>query len=92
MLEVIESNKFKRSFKKIKQNKSFKLEKFDYAIFMLASNIMLPKNYKDHELSGKMKGKRECHISPDILLIYKIEDEFIYLELLDIGTHSNLFK
>jgi mRNA interferase YafQ len=91
MLEVRVSSRFKKSFKKVKSYKNFKQKTFDYVIFMLSSQIELPKKYKDHELIGNHKDKRECHLAPDLLLIYIIEDDTIYLDLLDIGSHSNLF-
>ena len=50
---------------------------------------MLIEKYKDHQLIGKMKDFRECHIKPDLLLIYMIEDNT--LKLVDIGSHSELF-
>ena len=46
----------------------------------------------DHELKGKFKGFRECHIQPNWLLIYLLEDEILTLTLVDTGTHSDLFN
>ena len=46
---------------------------------------------KDHALLGKYKGYRECHIQPDWLLIYLIEDDILTLTLIDTGTHADLF-
>ena len=54
--------------------------------------MQLPEQYKDHNLSGNYKGYRECHIEPDWLLIYKIENDIITLTLVHIGTHSDLFR
>jgi mRNA interferase YafQ len=53
-------------------------------------NNLLPK-YKDHKLTGELKGYRECHIQGDLLLIYKIQKAELVLILIDIGTHSELF-
>lgn len=92
MLSINEAKRFKKSFKKISQYKNYKQEKMDLCLSYLLSEIPLPKSYKDHELSGKRKGERECHLSPDILLVYRIEKEILILELLDIGNHSTLFK
>ena len=91
MLEVKPSSRFKTSYKRILKHKSFKQEIFDYVIFMLSSQIELPTKFKDHELTSNHKGKRECHLAPDLLLIYSIEDEVLILNLLDVGTHSGLF-
>ena len=46
---------------------------------------------KDHPLSGNYEGHRECHITPDWLLIYKIEHKILTLSLTRTGTHSDLF-
>ena len=45
----------------------------------------------DHGLSGKWAGHRECHILPDWLLVYRIEDNLLVLTLSCTGTHSDLF-
>lgn len=91
MLEVKVSRNFKTSFKRVKKHKNFKQDVFDYVLFMLASQIDLPIKYRDHVLTGSHKDKRECHLAPDLLLIYKIENDILTLDLLDIGTHSSLF-
>lgn len=58
---------------------------------MLAKGEKLPEKYRNHQLKGRLKGFYDCHILPDLVLIYKIEKEKLVLFLLDIGTHSNLF-
>ena len=57
----------------------------------LANAVPLPEKNKDHELSGNFKGCRECHIQPDWLLIYKIQNDSLILTLSRIGSHSDLF-
>ena len=57
----------------------------------LAMGNPLPEKNKDHELSGKWKGHRECHILPDWLLIYRIEENVLVLSLTRTGSHSDLF-
>ena len=47
---------------------------------------------RDHELTGNWVGHRECHIQPDWLLIYRIEDDVLVLTLARTGTHSDLFS
>ena len=56
---------------------------------ILASGKKLPHKYKNHPLKGFYKGYLDCHILPDWVLIYKIEEQ--ELVLFDIGTHSDLF-
>ncbi len=92
MLILKKSNRFEKAFRKVSQYRNFRQEKYEYAVSILISGLDLPKSFKDHELLGNKKGERECHIAPDILLIYKIEKDILILELLDIGSHSNLFK
>ncbi len=57
---------------------------------MLIRGEKLPEKYKDHKLQGDYKNCKVCHISPDLLLIYKIEGKFIYF--IRIGSHSELFN
>ena len=58
---------------------------------LLAMGEALPENNRDHELSGNWVGHRECHIQPDWLLVYRIEDDVLVLTLARTGTHSDLF-
>lgn len=91
MLIVKFSRNFKKSFKHVSGNKHFKQETFEYIVVILASRLELPEKYKDHALQGKHKDKRECHLAPDLLLVYSIEENILTLNLLDIGNHNALF-
>ena len=56
----------------------------------LADNIPLDPSYNDHPLHGKWKGARDCHVKPDLLLLYRFEgDDLLILERL--GPHSEIF-
>ena len=69
MREVIETNIYKKDFKKsIKQNKD--LNKLFIVLEKLIMDIKLEPKYKDHQLKGELKEYRECHIEPDWLLVY----------------------
>jgi len=57
----------------------------------LANGEELPARNRDHVLSGDYAGLRECHVTPDWLLVYEIDDESIILYLTRTGTHSDLF-
>ena len=83
------ANSFKRSFKKIKLTDDEELNYIEI-IYNLLNDEPLETKYKDHQLKGSLKEFRECHIKPDLLLVYRINDEV--LELVDIGSHSDLFK
>ena len=65
-------------------------EKIKKVIKKLVNEERLDANYKDHKLIGNYKGRRECHIEPDWLLIYKITGSGIIFERT--GTHSDLFE
>ena len=62
------------------------------AVRILADGEMLPREYLDHELQGKYKGYRECHIEPDWLLLYKITESVLVFSLVRTGSHSRLFR
>lgn len=84
------TNKFKKELKIAnKQNKD--LNKLYDVIEKLASGEALDIKYRDHELAGKYKGTRECHIEPDWLLVYEIKDEILVLILYRLNSHSELF-
>ena len=89
MLEIEYSKSFKKAFKKLNDNEK-KLTKD--IIWQLANNEELASKYKDHALIGSYKGFRECYIKPDLLLIYKKQNEILLLTCVEIGSHSELFQ
>lgn len=85
------TNSFKRDLKHAqKQGKD--LNKLFEVIFLLANGLILDEKYFDHELEGEYKGKRECHIEPNWLLVYRIDKNVLVLMLYRVGTHSQLFN
>ena len=83
------TSQFKKDYKRIKkQNKD--LTKLQTMIKNLVGGEKLESKYKDHGLTGSLKGYRDCHIGPDWLIIYKITDDTLILERT--GSHSELFK
>lgn len=90
MLELVVSSAFKTEVKKIK-NANDKAELKLVLDTLLAEKVLAPK-YKDHALSGNYKNYRECHIKPDLLLVYKIEKAELVLYAVHIGSHSDLLK
>ena len=84
------STKFQKDLKKAKK-RGCNIEELKKVINTLANGEKLDKKYKDHFLTGDYKGKRECHINPDWLLIYEQDDNDLYLYLVRTGTHSDLF-
>ncbi len=89
--EIQFTNQFKKDLKLAKkQNKD--LDKLFEVIDILADGGTLDIKYRDHSLTGKYKGTRECHIEPDWLLIYEIRYGVLILILYRLGTHSELFS
>lgn len=64
----------------------------DDIIRKLANNEQLPEKNKDYALAGNWVGHRKCHILPDWLLVYRIENDLLVLTLSRAGTHSDLFR
>lgn len=91
MCSIQFTNQFKKDLKLAKkQGKD--LDKLFEVINILANEEKLDTKFKDHDLSGSYKGTRECHIEPDWLLIYEIDNNALILMLYRLGTHSELFK
>ncbi len=88
--EIVPSGRFKRDLK-IARKRGYDLSLLGKVVDMLAAGCELPEKYKDHSLSGNYIGCRECHITPDWLLIYEISDGELILYLTRTGTHSDLF-
>ena len=89
MLKIEYSAAFKKDFKKIKK-RGFNATHLEKVIELLVEQKHLPSKYKDHALIGNYKGFRECHIQPDWLLIYRINEEVLTLTLTRTGSHSDL--
>lgn len=95
MYSIYRTKDFEKSFKKLR--KSGKLSKsalknLTCVIDTLASGKLLARNFRDHQLHGVLEDYRECHIQSDVLLVYKIERKQLVLILVDIGSHSYMFK
>ena len=87
-MNIYYTTQFKKDYKRIKkQNKN--LDKLSIVIELLFTGKMLDEKYRDHQLSGKWKGHRDCHIEPDWILIYRLTSDSLYLERT--GSHSDLF-
>ena len=88
--EVERTAQFKKDYKLLKK-RGYNVELLKEVISILASGDKLPARYKDHALRGEFLGCRECHVTPDWLLIYEIDDDTLVLYLSRTGTHSDLF-
>lgn len=89
MLDIAIHKTFTKEVKKAKLNPTNTAKLFMF-ISLLLNEEELPSESRDHELTGNYKDTKEFHISGDLLVVYRIEDNT--LELLRIGTHSQLFR
>lgn len=71
--------------------RGYRIDLLETVVELLATGRALPEKYKDHVLSGEYGGFRECHITPDWLLVYQIRENELILFLSRTGTHSDLF-
>ena len=89
--DIAWSTQFKKDYKRsMKRNLDINL--LDDIIRKLSYGDALDESNKDHPLSGNWTGFRECHITPDWLLVYKIEYDVLVLSLTRTGTHSDIFS
>lgn len=89
---VVRTSQFRKDFRRIHKMGRYDLEKLASVIRILQSGDSLPEKYGDHKLKGRHKGKRECHIEPNWLLVYRKFEDTLVLELLRTGRHSDIFN
>ena len=90
MYRIEMSSKFRRELKTARK-RGYDMDKLEAVVELLANGISLPSKNKDHVLAGNYESFRECHIAPDWLLIYRVENEMLVLYLLRTGSHADLF-
>jgi len=88
--ELAATGRFKKDLKSIIK-RGYDVEFLNAVVSVLISGEQLADKYKDHSLIGNWANYRECHITPDWILIYKIEDNLLVLTLTRTGTHADLF-
>ena len=87
--KIVPSASFSRDLKSLSEEERQETRK---VILKLARGEKLDEKYRDHQLSGKLKAFRDCHVRPDLVLIYKISRGVLELYLYRIGSHSKLYK
>ena len=75
MYKIEVTNRFKQSLKKVKKD-GINLKLITDVIDVLAKGENLPEKYKNHPLKGELKGYYDCHILPDLVMVYKIEKDW----------------
>lgn len=91
MYQVKFTTAFKKSYKHMKK-RGLDMSALDDVVDTLRQGKPLDEKHHDHALTGNFAGFRECHIKPDWLLIYLIENNILTLTLVDTGSHSDIFK
>jgi mRNA interferase YafQ len=89
MLTLEYSTQFKKDFKKITKLPIPDILEVGNIISQLQRGQTLPPQNVDHPLTGNWQGFRDCHIKPDLVLIYRVNDKA--LQLARIGSHSEVF-
>lgn len=90
MYDIRPTTRFQKDLKRM-QKQGYDLRLLTAVITTLATGEPLPGKNKDHPLTGDFSGCRECHITPDWLLIYEIDGNQLILYLTRTGSHSDLF-
>ncbi|OGG60023.1 hypothetical protein A3C89_03920 [Candidatus Kaiserbacteria bacterium RIFCSPHIGHO2_02_FULL_50_50] len=90
--DIVKTKRFKTAYKKVSQLKGFKEDIFVQVVTELAEGNALDATYRDHALMGNLRTFRECHLAPDILLLYQIDKNVLTLALVNIGSHASLFR
>ena len=90
MLSIVASNQFKKDLKTAAK-RGLKLDKLRDVVDTLSRQETLDEKYRDHSLTGEYRGFRECHVEPDWLLIYRVNEEVLELYLFRTGSHADLF-
>jgi len=88
--QIVATNQFRKDYKQAIK-RGLRIDLLDDVIRLLANGESLPEKNRDHALTGNWAGHRECHIQPDWLLVYRIDDDILVLTLSRTGTHADLF-
>ena len=91
MYQVKFTTAYKKAYKLMKK-RGLDISLLDEVVDLLRQGRQLEERYRDHGLTGDLAGFRECHIKPDWLLFYLIENDVLTLTLIDTGSHSDLFR
>jgi mRNA interferase YafQ len=87
-MNLAQTKQFKKDVKRMRK-RGKDLEKIKAVIDLLVAGEPLPPKNRDHKLGGNWIGRRDCHVEPDWILIYKLTEDELLLERT--GTHSDLF-
>ncbi|MDR1271966.1 MAG: type II toxin-antitoxin system YafQ family toxin [Clostridiales Family XIII bacterium] len=89
MLRIAQTNLFKKQIKQCRK-RGWDMGSMSKVVNMLQKGEALPERHRDHALSGDRTGQRDCHVKPDWILIYRVREDVLVLQLLETGSHSDL--
>ncbi len=90
MRQTFYSNKFRKDFKSCSK-RGWQMSKLQSVMQLIENDEELPATCRPHKLSGNYAGRWECHVAPDWLLIYLLDDDENTVKFERTDTHSNLF-
>lgn len=90
MLTLETTSQFRKDYKRVRK-RGYDLKQLEVVIDTLLAGLPLDEKYRDHSLSGNFRKFRECHIQPDWLLMYCIDNNRLVLVANRTGTHADLF-
>ena len=89
-LRLVPTSQFKRDYKRARK-RGLDMGELQEVLDKLCAEESLEERYRDHALMGRYRGFRECHIRPDWLLVYAVDQDRLILIASRTGTHSDLF-
>lgn len=90
MMTLETTAQFRKDYKRVKK-RGCEMHRLQVVLDLLLTGEPLPPQYRDHALTGSLRKYRECHIQPDWLLLYRVEQERLILVASRTGTHADLF-
>ena len=91
LLDLVTTAQFRKDLKRLRKREA-DIRKLDGALKILCAEKPLPERYRDHALVGDYIGFRECHISPDWLLVYAVDKSKLILTASRTGSHADFFQ
>lgn len=86
------TRKYRKAYRRILKRGEVGEDEIAIIVDSLAAGETLDQRFRDHKLTGEFTGSRECHIRPDLLLVYEKHDDILVLLLIDIGSHDDVFR
>ncbi len=90
MLDLVTTTQFRKDLKRLRK-RGVNMTRLDEVLQTLCAESPLPEKHRDHALVGDCIGFRECHVTPDWLLIYAIDKDRLILTASRTGSHADLF-